>query len=162
MFNGEKWRIIGSVPTCTSSGCATQENLVKIIRDQSLGGYAWHTSSSELNWNESTLYTLLNTAYYGKTNGTEQTYCMVYYEKAIANCDFRTKGIDPNGYYGKMIKNIYWNTGASSNDTVSEIYVLEKETQTISGYIGLMNASDYGYASSYTRNRLNNYSSSSS
>ena len=35
-FNDELWRIIGNIPVCLTSGCASTENRVKIIRNNSI------------------------------------------------------------------------------------------------------------------------------
>ena len=156
-FNNEMWRIIGLIPTCTSSGCATKSNLVKIIRNESLGAYAYDASStttSELKnaWGSNTLYKLLNEYYYGKGNGTNSSYCRGFYDSTyqpIPDCNFNEIGISNSkeDYFGTMIENVYWNTGKSSfSGKPGDLYETETATQTVSGYIGLMAASDYGYA----------------
>ena len=172
-FNGEKWRIIGVIPTKTTSGT---ENLVKIIRSESIGAYAYDassTSSSSLQgaWGSNTLYSLLNTYYYAsdatKMNGQSHAGCYGYYNSSSQpkpNCDYSEIGILSSSYYGKMVKNVYWNTGASAiNATPSAAYANEIGTQTVSGYIGLMTASDWGYAasSSFHSIAMNSYTSSS-
>ena len=147
-FNNELWRIIGLVPTKTSSGT---ENLVKIIRNESIGGLAYDAKSSGYTgaWGSNTLYTLLNSYYYGKLDGTDTAYCYGYQATAKAKCNYTSIGINASDYYGSMVKNVYWNTGASGyNVTASAAYTAEIATQTVTGYIGLMSASDYGYASS--------------
>jgi len=147
-FNNELWRIIGSIPTCTSSGCSTSEYLVKIIRNQSIGGIAYDVSGTTGAWGNNSLYKLLNNYYYGKKDGTNSGYCSGYSTSAKGNCDYTAKGIDANGFFAKMIKNVYWNTGLSSAEvTANQAYINETATQTISGNVGIMNASDYGYAS---------------
>ena len=147
-FNNELWRIIGLIPTKTSSGT---ENLVKIIRKESIGGLAYDAKSSGYTgaWGSNTLYTLLNNYFYGKQDGTDTAYCYGYLATSKAKCDYTSIGINASDYYGSMVKNVYWNTGASGyNVTASEAYTAETATQTVTGYIGLMSASDYGYASS--------------
>jgi len=160
-FNNEMWRIIGLMPTCTASGCTSSANLVKIIRNDSIGGYAYDassTTSSSLkgDWGNNTLYKLLNEYYYKKgdanTDTTGKTYCYGYYNSTyqpVPDCNFEEIGIssDNADYYGRMVEEVYWNTGASAYDgTVSAIYKTETATQTVKGHIGLMTASDYGYA----------------
>ena len=153
-FNNEMWRIIGSIPTCLSASCGTNTtNLVKIIRKDSIGGLAYDAKYSGNTytgtWGSNTLYTLLNNYYYGASNGTNTSYCYGSQNIGAAKCDYTTIGISTDSYYGKMIKNVYWNTGASSSGTtVSSVYTSEIATRTISGYVGLMAASDYGYAAS--------------
>ena len=160
-FNNEMWRIIGSIPTCLSSGCTSQETLVKIIRNQSIGGIAYDLNGVGA-WGRNTLYTLLNTYYYGAQDGTESDYCYTS-TASKPSCDYSEIGIKATDYYGKMVKNIYWKTGFSGNAGVaSAAYGKEIGDRTISGYVGLMNASDYGYAadSSYHSYALNKYNNS--
>ena len=149
-YNNEMWRIIGSIPTCLSASCGTNTtNLVKIIRNNSIGSIAYDAKSSNYTgaWGNNTLYTLLNNYYYGALNGTDTNYCYGSGSTSKSECDYSTIGINPSGYYGKMVKNVYWNTGLSSYDvTPSSAYTNEIKTRTIQGYIGLMSVSDYGYA----------------
>ena len=149
-FNNEMWRIIGSIPVCLSASCGTNTtNLVKIIRNQSIGGLIYHATESSYNgsWGGNTLYTLLNSYYLGKQDATDTSYCYGYGYSARTNCNFSSIGIEVNGYYGNMLKNVYWNSGKSDmSQTAGNYYSYEITTRTASGYVGLMNASDYGYA----------------
>ena len=148
-FNNELWRIIGVIPTKVDSS-GTTENLVKIIRDESIGGLAYDARQSGIGtWGRNTLYSLLNEYYFGKKDGTNTTGCYGYKTTAKAKCDYTEIGINGADYYGEMVKKVYWNTGASTRDaTTSTVYRTEKATQTIYNYVGLMSASDYGYATS--------------
>ena len=150
-FNNELWRIIGSIPTCLSASCGTNTtNLVKIIRDQSIGILAFDSkvSGCSSNWGSNSLYTLLNSYYLGKNDATSTSNCCGKYEYSISkpNCNYTFKGIETDGYYGKMIKNVYWNIGGSSTGQPNQVYNYEIQSQTTQGYIGLMSASDYAYA----------------
>ena len=162
-FNNEMWRIIGSIPTCLSASCGTNTtNLVKIIRNQIVGGLSYDLKSSGETgiWGNNTLYTILNTYYYGALDATNKSGCGgSRVNSSYTECDYRTIGINSNEYYGKMIKNVYWNTGASSNTKPNLSYTNEIATRTISGNVGLMSVSDYGYAanSSYHDTYLSNY-----
>lgn len=152
-FNNEMWRIIGSIPTCTSVDCKSKENLVKIIREDHLGVYAYDASSYSYSgyWGENTLYSLLNNYYYGQLDGTSSGYCFGNYNNDYPqpNCDFIVKGIAKDDKYGKMIKKIYWNTGSADyNDVAGDIYSDELQIQTVEGYVGLINLSDYAFAAS--------------
>ena len=175
-FNNEIWRIIGSIPTCLSANCGTNTtNLIKIIRNEPIGGLVYDASSTSTSslkgaWGSNTLYSLLNTHYYSTSqsglNGQNHAGCYGYYGSARvakAKCDYTGIGILSTSYYGKMVKNVYWNTGASYyyDITVSTMYTNEILKRTVSGYIGLMNASDYGYAtnSTYHTNTLDKYTS---
>ena len=159
-FNNEMWRIIGSIPTCLEASCGTNTtNLVKIIRDESLGGLSFGTP----NWGSNKLYTLLNSYYYGAENGTGTNYCYSYSSTGVAECNYTEIGIDESSYYGRMVKQVYWNTGISYYaNAVSAVYTTEIETRTVSGYIGLMAPSDYGYAASsdYHTTKLSGYNTS--
>ena len=149
-FNNELWRIIGVIPTKVDSS-GTTENLVKIIRNESIGGLAYDAKSSGYTgaWGSNTLYSLLNEYYFSKKDGTYTTGCYGDGGTAKPKCDYTEIGINGADYYGSMIKKVYWNTGASTRDaTASTVYGTEKATQTVYNYIGLMSASDYGYATS--------------
>ncbi|MBQ7031020.1 MAG: hypothetical protein IJN13_01440 [Bacilli bacterium] len=150
-FNREKWRIIGSVPVTLANG--TQTHLVKIIRSESIGGLIFDSSATNLKWGSNTLYTLLNTKYYGKVDATGTNPCLGYQTTGYPLCNYEEIGISSSGddYYGRMIKDVYWNVGAVSDTStkISVLYTSESETKSsITGKIGLMSASDYGYATS--------------
>ena len=149
-FNNEYWRIIGVFDS--SSHGQSNKNLVKIIRDDVLGGLAWDKSGSN-NWSTSSLKSLLNGAYYKAQDGTSSGYCYGYSTTATANCDYTKRGIQ-SGYRG-MIANVTWYLGGySSNRAIAEsFYGYERGTTVYSGrptsttgYIGLMYPSDYGYS----------------
>ncbi len=160
-FNNEMWRIIGLVPTCTSANCATSQNLVKIIRNDSIGGIVFDDVTYGAGtgfWGNNSLYTLLNNYYWGKQDGTFTNNCYAYSNSARGKCDYGDIGLQSNDYYGSMVENVYWNIGsASSNQNVQYAYASEIQTQTVQGHIGVMNVSDYGYASSNQTVILQNY-----
>jgi len=169
-FNGEKWRIIGSIPTCTSSNCATQENLVKIIRNESIGSYLYDAKTDyEGEWGYNTLYMLLNTHYYASDasalNGQNHVGCYMSYSENTQvkpNCDYTETGILSSSYYGQMVRRVYWNTGSTTDMiTALNIYANEIETQKVLGYVGLMSLSDWGYAADeiYHSTKIESYSS---
>jgi len=175
-FNDELWRIIGSVPVCTnatiasgatSGTCNERTNLVKIIRNESIGGLAYHRSGTNTVWGSgNTLYTLLNEKYHGKENATGASPCYGY-QTMLGTCDYRINGIskNENDYYNKMIENVYMNVGTvSSTSTYIDVaYDLETNLVTEPTTIGLMNVSDYGYAASgitYSSTDLSSLSSS--
>jgi len=167
LFNGDIYRIIGSIPTKLSDG--TTKNLVKIMRDESLYGLAFDAVASTFTgvWANSTLYTHLNTHFYASTkenlNGQNSVGCKAHispYDYATSRCNYTNTGILSTSYYGQMVEQVYWNTGVSSElVTVAEVYDNEVLSQTVLGYIGIMNISDYGYATSETYHNvtLNNY-----
>ena len=156
-FNNEMWRIIGYVPVCTTSGCASTENRVKIIRKESIGALVYKSNtSSDATWTASTIQKLLNTCYLGKKSGTDSTcasYCYSSYSrsyKTVAKCDYSSIRINESDYYGKMIESVYWNVGEPSSSgyvNADDQYTKEIASYTSStSKIGLMYASDWGYA----------------
>ena len=149
-FNNELWRIIGVFDE-NSHGQAGQ-NLVKIIRNESIGGLAWDKSNTN-DWTASSLMNLLNGAYLNSENGTGGEYCYGYSTTVPANCDYTESGI--NDTYRPMIENVTWYLGgySSTSATAEAFYGYERGTTVSSGmptsttgYIGLMYPSDYGYS----------------
>ena len=132
----EKWRIIGVFKNMTKED-GTKEDLVKIIRDDSLGNIAW-ASSNVNDWSTASLQTTLNGDYY---NGTYAT------------------GAFKNDSTRNAIESVVWNLGgtanysSASNGLASHWYGYERGTTVYSGRpttwtgkIALMYPSDYGYA----------------
>ena len=128
----EKWRIIGLFNNITKSD-GTKENLVKIVKSESIGTIAWDENLSGGYWANATLQQNLN-------SGT-------YYTTTLKNDVTRSK-----------IENVMWNLGASSTitDVTAKIfYERERSVNTNNdeisawtGKVGLIYASDYGYATS--------------
>ena len=147
-FNNELWRIIGVFDEA-SHGLIGQ-NLVKIIRNDSIGGLAWDKSDTN-DWSTSDLKNLLNGAYLNSENGTGEEYCYGY-STVPANCDYTETGI--NDTYRPMIENVTWYLGGySDSDVTAEAFYGYERGDTVysgsptsSGYIGLMYPSDYGYS----------------
>ena len=128
----EKWRIIGVFKNMTKED-GSQADLVKIIRDDSLGNIAWASSNAN-DWSTASLQTTLNGEYY---NGT-------YATGALKNDSTRN-----------AIESVVWNLGglSSASNIASTFYSAERGTTVFSdhattwpGKIGLMYPSDYGYA----------------
>ena len=130
----ELWRIIGVFNNITKSD-GTKENLVKIIRDDSIGDIAWDDNNVN-DWSTATLQQNLN-------SGT-------YYTTTLKNDTTRN-----------AIEEVVWNLGgtntynSASNGLASHWYGYERGTTVYSGRptkwtgkIGLMYPSDYGYATS--------------
>ena len=150
-FNNELWRIIGVFDA--SSHGKTGEYLTKIIRNDSLGGYAWDKSGKN-NWATSSLYNLLNTNYYNATDGTSGGNCYQYKTSITGNCDYTVTGIQSE--YRSMVENVTWYLGGKSSIsyTANAFYAGERDrtsvysgnTASTTGYIGLMYVSDYGYS----------------
>ena len=172
-FNNEFWRIIGVFDTEVVNPDNTTENksLVKIMRADVLNGLAWHKSNTN-DWTAASLNLLLNGAYYNAQDGTSSGYCYGYSTKITANCDYTKKGIQSGNR--SMIAKVIWHLGGyqSASATTGIFYGYERGTAvysgrptSITGYIGLIYPSDYGYsvlANSCARTiNLSSYNSSS-
>lgn len=184
-FNNQLWRIIGYVPVClevspitedtTINGvefkqgeaqCTKWENRVKIIKADPIGAFAYnkssYSSSNPIVWIGSTVQGLLNTCYLGKKDGCSK-YCYAY-QTTQGVCNYSQNGINENDSYGNMIESVYYNIGISNSySSSSTVYANEVKKQTSENTsIGLMYASDFGYAISggYTGNL--SYSSANS
>ena len=130
-FNGETWRIIGVFPT--DDGTGKIENRIKIIKDQSIGNYKWDTGDLNDWARPATLNTELNTTYLNNLSPTAQSmigntkYYLGGYSKSTIQKDVMYQ------YERKINGSTYYN-GSNPNSWV--------------GKLGLMYASDYGYAAS--------------
>ena len=134
-FNNETWRIIGIIPTEDTSG--NIENRFKIVRDTSIGNYAWNTNKTN-NWTSATLNTYLNNDYYNTLTsdaknmiGTTKYYLGGYSSTQITTDVMwqyeRKNNANRSGYY-------YGSNPVMQNDANKKI--------------AIMYASDYGYGAS--------------
>ena len=161
-FNNELWRIIGTF-SVTPAGESSPEYLTKIIRNDSIGSYAYDNSSSNGSsiWitqdgtRKASLNYLLNDYYYLRQDGTDSGYCTFsnFNNTNVTRvCDYRNIGI--NTTYRSMIEEVTWNIGGASNsNNPKDAYRLERGTSkpsgsanTWDGYIGLMYPSDFGFS----------------
>ena len=161
-FNNELWRIIG-VFNNIDNGSGTKETRIKLIRDEPIGKYSWDNKPSGTgsstskygsnDWTDSTLKEVLNNGpYWNRTSGN----CPSGQSGVTTSCDFSTNGLTEEAK--RMISDAVWNLGGSStydDVTASMFYEGERGTTVYSGHaetwtgkIGLMYASDYGYATS--------------
>ena len=131
-FNDELWRIIGVFNEDTHS--IGKERLIKIIRNESLGNFAWDSANTN-NWSTASLQTTLNGDY---LNGSGS---------------YTSTGITSDAR--KMIENVTWKLGGTELPSVyvDNFYIAERGTTVSSGRptewtgkVGLMYPSDYGYA----------------
>ena len=133
-FNNEVWRILGVFPVDDGNG--NIENRIKIIKDQSIGNKSWDTGNSN-NWaRPATLNTELNTTYLNSLDSTSKNMISntKYYLGGYKTSDIQK---DVMYQYERKIKNTTSNefyNGLNPNNWV--------------GKLGLMYASDYGYAAS--------------
>ncbi len=155
-YNDELWRIIGVFDS--NSHGQSGENLVKIIRDDTLPLIAWD-SGNDNSWKDSdsaSLSTMLNTYYYNGTNGSSDVGCYIS-GSGKTDCDYTLTGLDAEAR--NMVQSVTWYLGAYSTSAVSAtaMYGYERSSTVSSGSsatttanIGLMYASDYGYAAEYS------------
>ena len=174
-YNKELYRIIGKTPVCTAVNtdgtCKTWNNngLVKIIRNDSIGGLSYNANTtSSSTWVVSTIQKNLNECFLGQINSRNNTtceaYCYSYYsssQKPVAKCDYTQNGIaSSEDYFNMIYDGVYWNVGVTSSTSTSGStqYNKEKESQTSTTLkVGLMYASDYGYAMNSTKDYKNNW-----
>ena len=156
LYNNELWRIIGVFETTLSDGSTTQ-NLTKIIRNESIGGYAFNKSNANYWVNTSgtraSLNILLNDYYYTATDGTSSDSCYFYSTTVTRNCDYTETGLQT--VYRNMVENVTWYlSGYTSATNPNDMYTYERSGEynyssnadSSTGYIGLMYPSDYGYS----------------
>ena len=150
-FNDELWRIIGNVPVCLTSGCASTENRVKLIRNDIIGSFLYDknmfSTTNQFTWLNTNIQNLLNKCYLGKTSSCDD-YCYAGTD-AIGMCNYSLIGIDEDSNYGKMVENVYYYIGFGDKafHTADDQYDLEISRYSSSlSKIGLMYASDFGYA----------------
>ncbi len=136
-FNDETWRIIGMFTVETESG--EKQQLMKIIRDESIGNLRWDSSSSN-EWSKASLKTLLNGDYYNQTGSYTSTATI--------------KGL--NATARSQVANVKWYLGGSiAYEKLGgpDYYAFERGTATyknsrttsIIQKVGLMYPSDYIY-----------------
>lgn len=138
----EKWRIIGLFNNMTKED-GTKENLIKIIRDESIGSLMRKSDWTSTKYFQSTL----NAVYY---DGTFEG-CYLKTEDTYGNCSLK------NDNTRNAIENVVWNLGETDSAaiTAEEFYKIERGDQVYEGHattwtgkIANMYPSDYGYATS--------------
>ena len=124
----EIWRIIGLFKNINKED-GTKEDLVKIIKDDSIGSVAWDTNNSNI-WANASLKSSFNSG--------------IYYNKTLKNDATRN-----------MIESVVWKLGSTtsfigdSEGNPSSLYSAERNSSNSNnwtGKIALMYPSDYGYA----------------
>ena len=131
-FNNEVWRILGVFPT--DDGTGNIENRIKLIKDQSIGNKYWNTNGSN-NWAKpATLNTELNTTYLNSLDSTSKS--------LISNAKYYL-----GGYNNSLTiqKDVMYQNERKINGSK---YYNESNPNSWVGKLGLMYASDYGYAAS--------------
>ncbi len=165
-FNEELWRIVGVFMTETPNedGTYQLERRVKLVRDTSIGSYAWDSSVSSVNsgngvnyFADADLMKLLNQdAYFQRTTGT----CIIGTNNGTASCDFSSVGLNETAKTllspVKWYLGGYYNTALSGGDAYASergtaIYTTSSDaTRQIywasdSSRVGLLYPSDYAY-----------------
>ena len=167
-FNDEIWRIIG-IFNVYNVETNKYENLVKIVRNESLGNYSWDSSESIINngngvneWSQADLMTELNTDYINPSPTSETTLWYKGSNNAKNGTYDYSKNIKSDSI--DKVANVRWNTSrATSGASALNSYNHERSTTLIStpddnvprtniwtGKIALIYPSDYGYASTDT------------
>ena len=123
-FNNESWRIIGIFEVEDEKG--NLANRIKIIRDESIGEYAYDTNGIN-DWSNATLNAYLNDDYYNSLNSSAK--------KMIGQTKYYLGGIDN---YKNLSGPDYYDFERGSN-------VYEGNSTTWVGNIALIYPSDYVY-----------------
>ena len=142
--DNEIWRIIG-VMNNIDDGTGKKETRIKLIRNESIGNYAWDSSESSVNsglgvneWSQADLMKLLNPGYESESVGGSLYYnnssgnCYSDYNNGTKACDFTTTGLKTN--LKNLVGNTLWNTGtngtnsytSSGNGLASHFYIYER------------------------------------
>ena len=135
-FNNELWRIIG-VFNNIDDGTGNKEARLKIIRNEALNERkAWDTAGTN-DWSSASLQEELNTTYLNSIQSP--------YKEMIGNAVWNLGGLSisssDSNYYGTATSSIWY-----SYERGTTVY--DGSSTTWTGSIGIMYASDYGYATS--------------
>lgn len=175
---GELWRIVGVFNVKDSTGKI--ERKIKLVRNESLGSYSWDATGNNdygfNNWTEADLKNELNGDYLDTTlTANKNNWYNSYWDSSTNKPVFRQTGVFDytkviKSNYQNMISESVWNIGGNSY-TGSAPYTLNllsqynRERGTITyqnsrptewtGKVGLIYASDYGYASTNSECREN-------
>ena len=169
---GELWRIVG-VFNVTDSNGVTNRN-IKLVRDESLGSYSWDATGNNdygiNDWSEADLMKELNEDYLDTSLTANKTnWYNSYWTSGISSPIFSRTGVFDytktiKEKYQNMINESVWNLGGNGYSSPSTApyglplnsqYTAERETKTYqnsrtttwTGKVGLIYASDYGFAS---------------
>ena len=170
---GELWRIVGVFNVKDSTGKI--ERKIKLVRDESLGGFSWDAKLNGdkywgiNDWTEADLKNELNGDYLNTALTSNTKWYNSYYDSTASKPVQRKEGIFDytktiKQNYQNMISESVWNIGGNGYSNPSSApYGLplldqyNKERGTITyqnsrptewtGKVGLIYASDYGYAS---------------
>lgn len=177
---GELWRIVGVFNVKDSTGKI--ERKIKLVRNESLGSYSWDATGNNdygfNNWTEADLKNELNGDYLDTAlTANKNNWYNSYWDSSTNKLVLRQTGVFDytkviKSNYQNMISESVWNIGGNSySNPSSPPYGLplldqyNKERGTITyqnsrptewtGKVGLIYASDYGYASTNSECREN-------
>ena len=162
-FNNEVWRIMGVFPV--DDGTGNIENRIKLIKNESVGKYAWNSNNTN-DWSKSSGKELLNTVYLNSLGSTAQS--------LISNAKYYLGGIGTTGNkideevasttgiqlysYERKIKN---GTNCVKDDFEGDVIYIGTECyyygtnqNSWTGKLGLMYSSDYIYAGSNCESKI--------
>ena len=185
------WRIIGlfrDVEVTDDSGNVVEtKDLVKVVRDDSIGKYVWDynpgtgdvagENTGEINWNTSSLKDMLNGGYYNSSTTSYYVEDDETKKLELTSIDFSSIGLSEQAR--NKVVNVLWHLGGTTNLNTrgdnhhpklysAGYYIHERGEErysesyptTISAKVGLMYPSDYGYATDFNKcnSTLYNYS----
>ena len=162
-FNGETagWRILG---VYNIDG----EKRIKLVRNTFIGSYSWDNEdgSSEYSrdWKNARIMKLLNPGYEDETTGgslywnRDSGNCYTGLNDTVTACNFGSIGLTDEAKT-MIAKSTFYIGGYYTVEYKANQLVEKEKTKTWEGYVGLMTASDYGYASdlSSCKENLSNY-----
>ncbi len=135
-FNNELWRIIG-VFNNIDNGSGTKETRLKIIRNEAINEQkAWDTAGTN-DWSRASLQEELNTSY---LNSIQSPYKEMI-GSTIWNLGGLSSSSSDSNYYGTATSSTWY-----SYERGTTVY--DGSSIAWTGSIGIMYASDYGYATS--------------
>ena len=169
------WRIIGLFKNVELSD-GTKKDLVKIIRNESIGKYSWDQSPSDVNsgngineWSQADLMKLLNpeyeseevggSLYWNSKSGSCYGYDSTNSVYTSITCDFTNSGLNSNVH--NKIEEVKWNLGGWNSKSIysNQIYEYERLENVVQNpndgvtrkkvwpaRVALAYPSDYGYA----------------
>ncbi len=175
---GELWRIVGVFNVKDSTGKI--ERKIKLVRDESLGSYSWDATGNNNygfnDWTEADLKNELNGDYLNTTlDSNRNNWYNSYWDSSTNKPVFRQTGVFDytkviKSNYQNMISESVWNIGGNSytgsipytlnllsqyNSERGTITYQNNRPTTWTGKVGLIYASDYGYASTNSECREN-------
>ena len=140
------WRIIG-VMKDIDDGTGNKSDRVKLIRNESIGNFAWDTSESSVNdgrgineWSQADVMKLLNPGYESETVGgslywnNQSGTCYRAQNNGTTSCNFTSTGIKDK--LNTLISDAVWNTGSNgtsdyksaSNGLTKHFYAYERSS----------------------------------